>query len=203
MDSARPASRPTVVKIGGSLFDLPNLSRRLTDWLEPLRKERILLVPGGGPTTDVIRELDRVHGLGEEHSHWLALHALAVNAHFLAMLLPSARVVTRLAECSDSWQRGTLPVLDAFAFLKADEGHPGSLPHSWDVTGDSVAARVAGVFGATRLILLKSTDIPHGMNWAEAARLGHVDPYFPSLVAAVPNVEVVNLRALRESKPGC
>src|SRR5579862_134578 len=82
----------TVVKIGGSLYDLPDLRSRLQRWLDRL-PGRILLVPGGGRTTDVIRDFDAVHSLGEERSHWLALRALALNAVCLADLLPDAKVI--------------------------------------------------------------------------------------------------------------
>lgn len=203
MDSPNPASPLTVVKVGGSLFDLPDLDCRLIKLLESLPEERVLLVPGGGPTTDVVRELDRVHGLGEERAHWLALDALRVNAHFLAVLLPPARVVIRLEECADEWQRGFLPVLDPRAFALADEGCPGCLPHSWDVTSDSVAARAARVFGARRLILLKSIDIPRGMDWKEAARQGLVDPHCASVAGQKLELRVINLRAFAEMNPAC
>src|SRR5437763_17043375 len=82
-----------IVKVGGSLYDLPDLGPRLRAWLGPTRT---LIVPGGGPTVEAIRVLDRVHGLGDEAAHWLALHALSVNARFLARLLPPAPVLSRL-----------------------------------------------------------------------------------------------------------
>ena len=62
-----------------------------------LAGKNILLIPGGGPTADAIRTFDKAHGLGEEASHWLALHALALNAHFLVNLFPpGAQVVEGL-----------------------------------------------------------------------------------------------------------
>src|SRR5437868_6532113 len=83
----------TVVKVGGSLFDLPNLRERLRSFLKSLDASAVLLIPGGGRATDVIRDLDRRHSLGEEASHWLALRSLSLNAHVLAELLSPARVV--------------------------------------------------------------------------------------------------------------
>src|SRR5207248_9110984 len=58
-----------VVKVGGSLYDLPDLADRLRRWLSALAAPRVLLVPGGGPTADVIRTFDQRHRLGEEASH--------------------------------------------------------------------------------------------------------------------------------------
>ena len=48
----------------------------------------VLFVPGGGPTADVIRDFDRIHQLGEEQAHWLALAALQLNADFLVSFYP-------------------------------------------------------------------------------------------------------------------
>ena len=76
-----------VVKVGGSLYDLPDLGPRLRAWLKQAPAADFLIVPGGGPTADVIRDLDRIHRLGEEKAHSLALAALRLNAWFLATLL--------------------------------------------------------------------------------------------------------------------
>ena len=83
----------TVVKVGGSLYDLADLQSRLRAWLAERAGERVLLVPGGGATADAVREFDNRHGLGEEKAHWLALRALALNASFLLGLLPEAEIV--------------------------------------------------------------------------------------------------------------
>ncbi|VTR91824.1 Aspartate/glutamate/uridylate kinase OS=Pirellula staleyi (strain ATCC 27377 / DSM 6068 / ICPB 4128) GN=Psta_3593 PE=4 SV=1 [Gemmata massiliana] len=72
-----------VVKVGGSLFDSPALGPALRTFIESLKPADVLLVPGGGPVADAVRELDRTHGLGEEASHWLALQALSVTKAFL------------------------------------------------------------------------------------------------------------------------
>lgn len=187
-----PFPRPIVVKVGGSLFDLPDLGPRLAAWLAT--QAMPLLVPGGGPTTDVVRLLDRTHRLGEGRSHWLALYALALNGHFLAALLGTAAVVRSLDEAAAQWHAQRIPILDAFAFAEADEGQPGSLPHSWDVTSDSIAARAARVFGARKLVLLKSTELPAGASWPEAGHVGFVDAAFASQVSAELEIEVVCFR---------
>jgi aspartokinase-like uncharacterized kinase len=188
--------RPVVVKVGGSLFDLPDLGSRLRAWLDQPARRQVLLIPGGGAAADVIRTLDHVQRLGEEASHWLALRAMALNAHFLASMLPNGRVVGSLAECGELWQSRRLPILNAHRFALADEGQLGSLPHRWEVTSDSIAARVAIAAGADRLILLKSVDIPPETDWAAAGRGGLVDGYFGEVLQGSGLiVEAVNLRA--------
>jgi len=180
--------RVTVAKVGGSLFDLPDLPDRLRRWLESVRSP-VLLVPGGGAAADVIRHLDRVHQIGEERAHWLALRALTVNAHFLAALL-DAPVLLGPGDPAPP-----LAVLDPHALCQADEGRPGALPHSWQVTSDTIAARVAERSGAT-LTMLKSVDLPAGATWEAAGDAGLVDEMFTAIVArAGLKVEWVNLRS--------
>jgi aspartokinase-like uncharacterized kinase len=182
----------SVVKVGGSLFDLPDLGERLRHWLAGdaiPAGHRILLVPGGGPTTDVIRALDRRHGLGDEKAHWLALRALTLNAHVLADLLTGVAVVGDPERIAEGGERVCL--LDAHAFACLDERRHGRrLPHTWDVTSDSVAARVAIVTGATALVLLKSMALPAGVSWDEAGRLGLVDPLFATVLQGAVGLEV-------------
>ena len=60
---------------------------------------------------------------------------------------------------------GRVPVLAPSQWLR--EADP--LPHSWDVTSDSIAAWVAGAVGARELVLVKP---------AGAAGADTVDPYF-------------------------
>ncbi len=189
----------TVVKVGGSLFELPDLGPRLSSWLQTVADSEIVLVPGGGRLADEVRRLDRQHQLGEETSHWLALRALTVGAEFLARLLPGAVLVHDLEGCSPIWYSGRVAVLDPFTFTKADEGRSGCLPHTWEITSDSIAARVAFVGKARQLILLKSVDVPAGLDWEEAGERGFVDRYFASSLAQagnpMPLVHAINFRS--------
>ncbi|MCE9561118.1 MAG: uridylate kinase [Planctomycetes bacterium] len=165
-----------VVKVGGSLFDHPRFVPALRGYLDSLAPADVLLVPGGGEVVDAVRKLDAIHGLGEEASHWLAIRGMDLTGEFLRHTLPCG---------------SRLRILDCFAFAKDDA----TLPHSWEVTSDSIAARVAIVHGAERLVLLKSVDVPAGMSWDEAAEREWVDPHFPRIVAgATFMIEVVNFR---------
>src|SRR5262245_62169186 len=102
-----------VVKVGGSLYDLPDLGRRLAAWLETLTASRILLVPGGGATADVVREFDRCHGLGETTGHELALRSLTLNAWFLAVLLHRTALLLPSPSKEEGTGRGnSVPILN-------------------------------------------------------------------------------------------
>ena len=155
-----------VVKVGGSLFDHPKLGSELRTFLKSLTPSRVLLVPGGGAVSEAVRDLDRIYALGEDASHWLAIRAMDVMGSVLRALINDPCIT----------------VLDSFAFARDDDSRPGSLPHSWDVTSDSIAARAAMLFGAARLLLLKSVDVPKGTTWEEAAQRGWVDAHFPCVM---------------------
>jgi hypothetical protein len=111
-------------------------------------------------------------------------------------------VVGSSEACARVWDNQGLPVLDAFSFAERDELQPGHLPHSWDVTSDALAARVAQILKARQLVLLKSVSLPRGLDWIEAERRGCVDHAFAKLLdqatagrRATLRVRVVNLRA--------
>ena len=164
-----------VVKVGGSLFDSPTLGPTLRAYLKSLAPADVLLVAGGGPVADAVRELDRTHALGEEAAHWLALRSLSVTADLLRTLAGSS-----------------LHILDCFAFAEHDE----TLPHTWSVTTDSIAARAAAVYRAERLVLLKSVEIPPGTPWETAAANGWVDARFPRIAETLAcPIEAINFRS--------
>ena len=183
-----------VAKVGGSLFDLPDLRERLRFVLAPFVDAKVLLVPGGGAAADAIRALDHLHRLGEEASHWLAIRAMSLHAHFLRALLPDAPIVSAISEFNEC---GTgLYILDAFSVIQNDEKSPDHLPHRWEVTSDSLAARVATLANARELLVLKSIAWPR-CDWDEAARAGVVDKFFAEAVRRAPasmQTRVVNLR---------
>jgi 5-(aminomethyl)-3-furanmethanol phosphate kinase len=184
------ATLAVVVKVSGSLFDLPDLGLRLRRCLDELGTRDVLLIPGGGITADAVRQLDRWQKLGEEHSHWLALRAMTLNAGFLAALLSNGVVIKELNEYRDALTEGKAPILDAYAFCREDERRPGCLPHTWAVTSDAVAARVAAVAGARQLLLLKSVPLPEGIDWVEAGHRGLIDRYCGDLLGQLPLTEV-------------
>jgi 5-(aminomethyl)-3-furanmethanol phosphate kinase len=187
---------PVIIKVGGSLLDLPDLGVRLRTWLDALDMPNVLLVPGGGQAAEVIRALDRRHRLGDEAAHWLALRALSLNAAVLQALVAGTQVLDDLDAWRPVGRAGVVPILDGLRFARADEARAGHLPHCWDVTSDSLAARVAVVAGARQLFLLKSVTIPETMSWADAGRLGHVDPFFSEACRGLV-VRAINFRALR------
>lgn len=81
---------------------------------------------------------------------------------------------------------------------------PGStLPVGWQVTSDSIAARLAICLGADRLVLLKSREAMPGerSDWAQAVAGGLVDGCFPTFAAKLPEVRLETLPPLSPHGP--
>jgi len=184
-----------VIKLGGSLLDLPDLPARLKNYLADFSRPRKVLLTGGGEVVEQIRRWDRAYALGEEPSHWIALRALTISALVLERIVPELRYVELASELPQAWADGRVPLLDAYRFIKdIDEYSRDPLPRRWRVTSDSIAARMAAVLGAAEVILLKSVTPPDGMTVAEAANEGIVDPHFPVAAQGVQRILTVNLR---------
>jgi aspartokinase-like uncharacterized kinase len=189
----------SVIKVGGSLLDWPELPDRLTVFLERQRSrlatDRMILIAGGGATADLVRRLDRDHRLDDETAHRLAIHAMDLSARFLAAIMPGTVAVERLTDRFRAWREGQLPILIPSSILQDIERCGAApLPRSWDTTSDSIAAWIAGHLGASSLVLLKSASLPEGAGRLEAARLERVDPNFPRIAHGLARVEYVNLR---------
>ena len=93
-------------------------------------------------------------------------------------------------------ESGMTPILAPRNVLNEIE-RPGTdrLPASWDVTSDTIAARIAEHLQARSLVLIKSTAVPAGCTREGAAKLGLVDPMLPKAARLIPHVEIVNLRS--------
>ena len=187
-----------VAKLGGSLLDppdLPDLVTRLESVLGHRGGDRPILVVGGGQGVDLVRRWDRLFGIGEEASHWIAVRALSINARIVERVLPRGIVVETRKACEAAWSNRHVPIYDCFAFLKGiDEHGEDPLPRAWKVTSDSLAARIAEHFGAAELALLKSASLPELVTIADAVEQGYVDGYFQTAAARLSVRVAINLR---------
>ncbi|MGH7675060.1 MAG: amino acid kinase [Gemmatimonadales bacterium] len=165
----------TVIKVGGGLLRTAAALERVAAVLADVGGgHRILVVPGGGPFADAVRACSRRIGLGDDAAHWMAILGMDQYAHALAFHIVGSRLVERKPDIAAALGDGRVPVLAPFRWLRATD----PLPHSWDVTSDSIAAWIAGAVGARRLVLIKPGR-------GEPGRL--VDPYFPR--ALTPGIE--------------
>ena len=145
-----------VIKVGGALLAHPvHIDAVLAVLDEAAGASRLLIVPGGGPFADAVRDVDRRFALPDDAAHWMAILAMDQYTHLLASRLSGATLAWNPTDIAAALERRRLPVLAPSRWLR--DADP--LPHSWDVTSDSIAAWVAGAVGATRLVLVKPPGV--------------------------------------------
>ena len=166
-----------VMKVGGGLLAHgPALYDVLRHIVDDARDSRIAIVPGGGPFADAVRDADRQHALDDDTAHWMAVLAMDQYAHLLAARHPGLTLAETREDVESALASGAVPVIAPSRWLRGAD----PLPHSWDVTSDSISAWFAGILGATRLILVKppgasglsvvdayfATALPPGVSWS-------------------------------------
>ena len=140
-----------VVKIGGSLLGSPELER----WLEVVAKHgdgKIIIVPGGGLFANAVRDAQKISKITDACAHRLAVLAMDQFGLMLANMNPA--LATARTECEideRTWQHRGIVWLPSHMVLADD-----SIPQTWDITSDSIAAWLAQKMGAKHLVLIKS-----------------------------------------------
>jgi 5-(aminomethyl)-3-furanmethanol phosphate kinase len=161
----------TVIKIGGGLTWVPQALDRVCRAVGQVSREwPIVVVPGGGPFADGVREFDRRVGVSSDVAHWMAILAMDQYAHVLASRIPGAVLVEEPGCIRQALGPAGAVVLAPSRWMRSAD----VLPHSWDVTSDSIAAFVAGALDARRLILIKP----------DSAASEPVDRYFSTALPA-------------------
>ena len=190
-----------IIKIGGSLYHQPQLKRSLQLWSDLAEKYRLLFLPGGGPFTDTVRATDARFHLSDSAAHWMAILGMEQSAYLLADLTPKAVLVQELAEATAAGEAGRLAILAPLALFRQMD----PLPHSWQVTSDSMAAWLAGYVKARRLVLLKSVagvygfetpgqppDLLPRISARALAAYDIVDPYFSQALSPGPECWLID-----------
>jgi aspartokinase-like uncharacterized kinase len=183
-----------IYKLGGSLLalnDWPDRLRRL--WSNRPREESKLLVVGGGPATDLVRDWDRRFALSDESAHELALESLRLTERLAAEMLPECRTVRSPADVSRlDGQPGLVSVRD---FLDRCETPQHPVPRRWDFTSDAISAWIGLVLHVDELVLLKSTFPDRKLFLDELAAGDFVDREFPRWAEPLPRLTWHDLRS--------
>ena len=160
-----------VVKIGGSLLDsVEAVLQELKTTPVP-----VLLIPGGGIFANKIR----TKKLNDEDAHWATIQAMNQYGKFLSTYgLKTTEYLTL--------PKNGLQILLPERIVREHD----PLPHSWDVTSDSIALWVAQQLNS-RLFLIKSRS----GDYKTDSEL--VDTYFLTLAAEKSvKISVINGRKL-------
>lgn len=191
-----------VIKVGGSLFDLPDFGSHIERELNNLPPATNVLIAGGGKIAGAVGDMQPRFDLTEEETHWLCIRALGITSELLNKLLSNAQLTNQPKQVIEA-ASPSLWILETEQLLRDPISHQvvTSLPRNASVTTDSIAAAAAVELGATELLLLKSTDWPNeqmvsrGERLELAAKNGLVDPYFPIAATSISKIGWINLRA--------
>ncbi|MHA1933573.1 MAG: amino acid kinase family protein [Promethearchaeota archaeon] len=135
-------------KIGGKILenfeDLNSTISQLTELFDRGRIKKIILIPGGGSLVNFIRKVYSELKFTEELGHWMGIISMNYNGIELGKKFPELNIIEDINRIKKLDR--TLSIFLPYRFLKETD----RLPHSWDVTSDSIT-----------LFLAKELEIPH------------------------------------------
>ncbi len=133
-----------ILKVGGSVVDKLDLlvdALRFCDWA--------LIIPGGWVFADKVRELDRKFRLSTSTSHWMAITCMNLYGYFISEF---GFDLVEPEDFDEIELKGVKVLLPYKLLRRYDE-----LPHSWEVTSDSIAVWIASKL--KQRIVVKVTDV--------------------------------------------
>lgn len=162
-----------VVKVGGSLERSCNLKTYLTK-IDEHYPAGLIIVPGGGVFADTVRQAQQRWHFEDDRAHRMAIIAMQQMALLFQSILSGFTFAETLKEINERSGNGERLIWWPDFKLLDQAG----ISAGWDVTSDSLAAWLAGALNADELILVKSAEIPAGLDLSALTRLGIVDPCF-------------------------
>ncbi|MFX1260348.1 MAG: hypothetical protein ACFFAN_21060 [Promethearchaeota archaeon] len=145
-----------IVKIGGKILEnSEDLKATLTQFKELLSQKRIqkiIIIPGGGSYANFVRKLDLKLNVEDDLVHWMAILAMDQNGIFLSQQYKEIDCIKNIDDLKNS--NCDISVFLPYEFLSQND----ELPHSWDVTSDSIALYIASQLGIDECLLIKDID---------------------------------------------
>ena len=144
-----------IIKIGGSLLGNSSTFKKLLYTINDLAKQHsIVIVPGGGTFADLVREFHTQYGFSNTTAHKMAIMSEDIVGILIGEYLKNGIFTKNLNEISNILKRLKIPILlPSKILLELDE-----LPHSWDVTSDSISIYLAHKLNISTVILVKDVD---------------------------------------------
>lgn len=138
-----------VVKLGGSVMKhsqpiINSLQKHLNG--NNGSDHSILIVPGGGIFADSIRTICEKYDISDDAAHWMAILSMEQYAHYIVDKTGINSVET-IEEVP-----GGVSVLLPYKMIRESD----KLPHSWNVTSDTIGAWIARETGSR---FIKVTDV--------------------------------------------
>ncbi len=133
-----------IVKVGGSVADKLNTIANALKYCN-----KALIIPRGWIFADKVRELDEKFRLNPSNSHWMAIACMNIYGYFISEY---GFDVIEPSSFEDIKIEGIKVLLPYNLLRRYDE-----LPHSWEVTSDSIAIWIASKLGEKTVV--KVTDV--------------------------------------------
>jgi aspartokinase-like uncharacterized kinase len=145
-----------LVKIGGKILeDRENLAFTIYQLNEIIKSNivrKIIIIPGGGSYANFIRKLDNKFKLGNDLAHFMAIYAMELNGRELNKRYTNLLCISRFKKLITT--HNSIVIFLPYTFLvKHDE-----VPHSWEVTSDSISLFLAYKLGINLVLLIKDID---------------------------------------------
>ncbi len=143
-------------KIGGKILeDLENLNStisQLTHLFEEKVIQKIILIPGGGTFANFIRKVYNELKFTEEIAHFMGIISMNYNGLELSNKFPNLQVIESYEKLKE--KSNAFCIFLPYKYLKEKD----KLPHSWDVTSDSITLFLAKELGLNECFLIKDVD---------------------------------------------
>jgi len=145
-----------IFKIGGKILeDFGHLTTTISQ-LEFLYEEnklhKIILIPGGGTIANFIRNVYKELKFTEELAHWMGIVSMNYNGIELSKKFPKIETIENFESFHELDK--IFCIFLPYEYLKAND----KLPHSWEVTSDSISLFLAKEIGLNACFLIKNVD---------------------------------------------
>jgi aspartokinase-like uncharacterized kinase len=151
-----------IFKIGGKILEnsknIESTISQLTQLYEENILQKILLIPGGGSYANFIRTVDEELKLGDGLAHWMAVYSMNYNGIELNRKYPKLECIEELKPFQDAQKM--FCIFLPYNYLRNHD----TLPHSWDVTSDSIALYVANELNLNQCFLIKDVEGIYSIN---------------------------------------
>lgn len=157
-----------VVKLGGSTAHAAEMGA----WVAALAGSSlpIVIVPGGGPFADQVRQAQARMGFSDVAAHAMAILAMDQFGHVILDRHERLVEAHSLDDMEQALAVGKIPVWMPYRLSIAAP----DIRASWDITSDSLAAWLAGKLGADALLLIKQSGAFSGNDTVDSLVAGGI-----------------------------
>ena len=153
--------RSIIVKIGGKILEnresIESTISQFKSLMDNDILQKVIIIPGGGSRADFIRSMDDKLNLGETLAHWMAIYAMNHNGVELCKRFNELYCIINYIELQETLKSESKKLISVFLpydYLVQED----QLPHSWEVTSDSITLYLADKLELKECYLIKDID---------------------------------------------